>query len=175
MNSVKNHNIKPFPVSKLVQFIFAIWLTSGLLPSTGSALAEQEESAPIFENVSIAPNFSPDPLRLRGISGGLEEAENIVNLPERANGPCVGFVDRQPDHILTLTSFFNFLKIEVESSQDTTIVISGPGGSWCNDDTDSENPKIAGEWQEGNYRIWVGSYEKNAYHPYTIEITQQKD
>ena len=52
----------------------------------------------------------------------------IKGLP--ANGSFVGFVDKEPDHVLTLTAFFNYLSIQVESTADTTLLIRGPGGSW---------------------------------------------
>jgi hypothetical protein len=84
----------------------------------------------------------------------------------------VGFVDEQPDHTIELTAFFNYLSLVVESPQDTTIVISGPGGTWCNDDFQGKNPGIAGQWLAGTYRVWVGSYDKNKYHPYVIKISE---
>jgi hypothetical protein len=59
----------------------------------------------------------------------------------------------------------------VESPQDTTILISGPGGTWCNDDFEGKNPGIAGQWLAGTYKVWVGSYDKNNYHPYIIRIS----
>jgi len=71
-----------------------------------------------------------------------------------------------------LTSFFNYLAIEVQSPEDTTIVIKGPGGSWCNDEYQGKNPGLAGQWQPGTYGIWVGSYDKSKFHPYIIKISE---
>lgn len=134
-----------------------------------------QSSPPIFENPIISPFTSPNTpniIVIRGISGGETAARNVSNRVDTPTGPCVGFVDREPDHVLTLTGFFNFLNIQVRSPADTTIIVSGPGGTWCNDDYQDKNPGIAGEWLEGQYQIWVGSYEKNQYHPYTIQITR---
>jgi hypothetical protein len=126
----------------------------------------------IFENVTISPKFSPEPLIIRGISGGSVPANKVAEGAETPTGPCVGFVDEPPDHTIVLTSFFNYLSLIVESPQDTTIVINGPGGTWCNDDFQAKNPGIAGQWLPGTYRVWVGSYDKNNYNPYIIRMSE---
>ncbi|MHC5833095.1 MAG: hypothetical protein ACYT04_98205, partial [Nostoc sp.] len=61
-----------------------------------------------------------------------------------------------------------------QSPEDTTIIIKGPGGTWCNDDFDGKNAGMIGEWLAGSYQIWVGSYEKGKYLPYTLQITEVK-
>ncbi|XPM55682.2 MAG: hypothetical protein EDM05_049945 [Leptolyngbya sp. IPPAS B-1204] len=131
--------------------------------------------SPIFENVTLAPGFSPDPTTVRGISGGPQAASEIAGRAETVTGPCNGFVDTQPDHTLTLTQFFNYLRLQVQSSEDTTLVIRGPGGTWCNDDYSGKNPGLAGQWLSGTYEIWVGSYDETGFHPYVIRMTTQKD
>lgn len=137
-----------------------------------SAQSQSAQPQPIFDNLTIRPKFSPDPLTIRGISGGPLSVRQIAGRGETATGPCVGFVDKQPDHTVVLTAFFNYLSLEVQSPEDTTILIKGPGGSWCNDEFDGKNPGIAGQWLAGTYRIWVGSYDKDKYHPYTIKISE---
>jgi hypothetical protein len=126
----------------------------------------------IFENVTIQPNFSPDPMVIKGISGGSVPATQVADRKETPTGPCVGFVDESPDHTISLTAFFNYLSLQVDSPQDTTLVVSGPGGTWCNDDFQGKNPGIAGQWQAGTYKVWVGSYDKNNYNPYIIKVSQ---
>ena len=54
------------------------------------------------------------------------------------------------------------------------MIIKGPGGTWCNDDFDGKDAGIVGEWLAGTYQIWVGSYEKGKYLPYTLKITEVK-
>lgn len=132
------------------------------------------QSQPIFENITLSPGFRPDPESLRGISGGEVAARTISERIETSTGPCVGFVDRQPDHIISLTESFDYLSVEVESPEDTTLIISGPGGTWCNDDLQGKNPAIIGQWLAGNYRIWVGSYQRNKFHPYVVRLTETR-
>ncbi|MCL1472256.1 hypothetical protein [Argonema antarcticum] len=135
-------------------------------------LAQPAPPMPLFDNLTIGPGFKPDPRTIRGISGGLERASDIAGRQETANGPCVGFVGKNPSHTLVLSSPFNYLRVQVQSPDDTTLVIQGPGGTWCNDDSEGKNAGIAGEWLPGTYSIWIGSYQKNKYTPYIIRVTQ---
>jgi len=130
------------------------------------------QTAPIFESITLRPKFSPDPMTIRGISGGAIEAKTITGRESTDTGPCAGFVDREPDHILNLTKFFNYLSLQVQSSEDTTLIVSGPGGNWCNDDYQSQNPGIAGQWLAGTYKVWIGSSRKGKYYPYVIKLTE---
>lgn len=135
--------------------------------------ALQAVPATIFEDVTLSPSFTPDPTTIRGISGGSLDAKQVAGRDETATGLCKGFVDEKPDHTIQLTQFFNYLDLQVQSTDDTTLIIRGPGGTWCNDDYGgSKNPGIAGQWLSGTYEIWVGSYTKDAYHPYVIRITE---
>lgn len=126
----------------------------------------------LYENVRIGPRFSPDPVTIRGISGGSIPLETIAGRQETPNGPCVGMANEPPGHTLQLTSFFNYLSLQVESPEDTTLLIKGPGGTWCNDDFRGKNPGIIGQWLPGTYSIWVGSYGQNKFAPYTIRISE---
>ncbi|MGB7443378.1 MAG: hypothetical protein WA919_20115 [Coleofasciculaceae cyanobacterium] len=129
-------------------------------------------SQQMFENVKVKPNFSPTPLELRGFSGGSLPASKVVEVTSTPTGPCRGFVDEQPDHTIVLTDFFDYLSLQVESPKDTTLIIKGPGGSWCNDDFQGKNPSIVGEWLAGTYQVWVGSYKINDYHPYVLKLSE---
>ena len=138
----------------------------------------------IILNLSINPALTQDrnnritiekgnitkPLTFEGISGGTLTAIEITKIENTATGYCDGFVDRQPNHILKLNAFFDYLRIEVESTADTTIAIAGPGGVWCNDDSDNTNPIVEGQWQPGVYKVWIGSYQADSNNNYRIKI-----
>lgn len=157
-------------------FVALVAAIAGIAPGFVCISSAIAQSPPIFESTTVSPRFSPDPVTLRGISGGSVAAREVAGRAETATGPCVGFIDRSPDHTLTLTSFFDFLSVSVEvanpEENDTTLVVRGPGGAWCNDDISGKNPGIAGQWQEGSYQIWVGSYQKDTYFPYVLRVTQ---
>lgn len=150
-----------------------IIVTFGLVTLTHTVV-DAEETPAIFADITIGRKFSPDPLKVRGMSGGSIPANKVNGGAETPTGPCSGFVDEAADHTLKLTSKFDYLKLQVESPADTTIMIKGPGGNWCNDDFDGKNPGIVGEWLEGVYQIWVGSYIKGKYFPYSLNITEVK-
>lgn len=147
-------------------------MAGGLLVSTLAVNQPPAQSQTIFENVTIRPRFSPDPMTIRGISGGSVPASTVAGRNQTPTGLCVGFMDQEPDHTLALTSFFSYLSLIVESPQDTTLVISGPGGTWCNDDFQGKNPGITGQWKAGTYQVWVGSYDTNNYNPYLIRLSK---
>ncbi|MEM9216592.1 MAG: hypothetical protein AAGD25_19870 [Cyanobacteria bacterium P01_F01_bin.150] len=125
----------------------------------------------IFEDAVLSPGAITSPVTLRGISGGPLTASRVAGRTDTATGICTGFVDQKPDHRLELTEFFDYLSLQVESPEDTVLVVRGPGGSWCNDDVMGFNPGLAGEWFSGVYDVWVGSYNEQTYHPYVIRLS----
>jgi len=134
---------------------------------------QAQPAPPLFENVTIDRNFS-SPLTLRGISGGSVPAQKVAGRTETVNGPCVGFVDTEPDHTLVLKDFFAYLRLQAQSPQDTTIIVRGPGGTWCNDDAEGKDPGIGGEWLAGSYDVWVGSFDRDSYYPYILRISKKR-
>ena len=139
----------------------------GILP----ARAQAERNGSVFEDVTLDGGFKPDPTILRGISGGEMEALEIVQIEETSLGPCTGYIAEEPDHIMTLEVYFNYLRLTVDSEDDTTLIVRGPSGVWCNDDERDMNPAIAGQWLSGSYEIWVGSYQEDGYFPYSLSIS----
>lgn len=136
--------------------------------NSNSVLAQTE-----INNFAIAINQKTltQSLTVEGISGGKVAALEITQTDNTATGSCDGFTSRQPNHILKLDSFLEFLRLEVESPADTTIIVQGAGGVWCNDDSHNTNPVIEGEWQSGLYKVWVGSYQAKSKDNYRIKIT----
>ena len=84
-------------------------LTVGLVGAPAHAQTTPQFS--IFENLTLTPNFTPNPATVRGISGGPRPAAEIAGRPDTATGACVGYVDEQPDHTMQLTQFFNYLSL----------------------------------------------------------------
>lgn len=160
---------------------FHFCFKNGLLALNGSLLiggmlsepAIAQQTSPVA-NVTLSPKFSPNPVELRGIGGGSVAVKAVAGQSETQTGMCNGFVDTEPDHTVVLKTFFSYLSLKVQSPQDTTLVIKGPGGIWCNDDHEGKNPGIAGEWLAGTYQIWIGSYDKTNYVPYILKITEAR-
>ena len=126
----------------------------------------------LFQDLVLASAFTPDPQYLRGIAGGTEAAASTAGIERTPTGRCVGTVNTLPNHRIYLEDFFESLRVRAISEGDTTIVVRGPGGTWCNDDYDGNNAGIAGQWLPGAYEIWVGSYEADTFAPYELEFSE---
>lgn len=155
----------------------SLWIIPLVIGSAISNQAHGEElpsATPIFfGDATVERNFSPDPIVVRGMSGGSVKGKNIAGRFQTPTGLCVGYFEEQPAHTLELTTKFDYLKLLVDSPEETTLIVTGPGGTWCNEDFEGKNPGIVGEWLPGTYNIWIGSYKKDRYFPYTLEITEQ--
>ncbi|MEM6426549.1 MAG: hypothetical protein AAGF66_12170 [Cyanobacteria bacterium P01_H01_bin.119] len=154
-----------------------IRVTLGLLgwAALASAGLAQTPGSTRPNRIELAPGFRPDPAIVDGISGGRQSGAQIVEERSTPTGPCVGYVDRQPNHTLVLRADFDYLSLTIDSQEDTVLLLQGPGGVWCNDDSVGQNPRIAGEWLAGEYFVWVGSYQRGQYNPYTLSISREPE
>lgn len=112
--------------------------------------------------VKIAPNFQPDPLVVRGTSGGAK------------NSNC-GNIAATPSQVIQVAQPLPYLQLQVKSAGQPTLLIDGPGGRFCvlADRFSGGNAQIAGFWQAGRYSLYVGEISQ-ARHPYTLSISQRK-
>ena len=157
--SIFNHNST---------FRKTFWFWLAIILSAKSYAASAQTSDKI-----IIADFLTQPIVATGTSGGTIPLQKIAQTENTSTGYCDGYADSQPNHVLELMSFFEFLRLEVESSADTTVLIRGSGGVWCNDDAGTANPVIEGQWQPGVYQVWVGSYQADSDRNYQIKITDR--
>ncbi|AFY38995.1 hypothetical protein Lepto7376_2734 [[Leptolyngbya] sp. PCC 7376] len=146
----------------------------GLGVAIAPAVAQDASKQSVFESVALRSGFNPDPYTLQGVSGGDAKAMTQLGVQQTPTGACLGYIDERADHRIELKTYFNYLKLAVESTGDTVLAVRGPGGTWCNDDSSDQDPVIAGEWQPGPYEVWVGSRQDNEFHPYSLQLTQVK-
>jgi hypothetical protein len=124
--------------------------------------------------ITLAAGFTPNPTVLAGNGGGDRPAREVVNTQRTPTGPCLGYVSTQPHEEVTLRDRFSNLEMRVESNLDTTLIIKGPGGVWCNDDSQGKNPAITGEWLPGDYQVWVGAYRAQDAPVYELVIRDRR-
>ncbi|MCJ8283689.1 MAG: hypothetical protein MJK14_28890 [Rivularia sp. ALOHA_DT_140] len=160
-------------LSQVIKLSIA-FLSLATASGINNVVKAQETPAPIFGDITIERPLSKDPLTVRGMSGGKIPGDSISDRKDTPTGACTGFMDKEPDHTLRLKNKFDYMKLVIESPEDTTLIIKGPGGIWCNDEFEDKNPGIIGEWLEGEYQVWIGSYKKDDYVPYTLKITEAK-
>jgi serine protease Do len=125
---------------------------------------------PTFGLEALSAGFSPDPYRLEMVSGGEVAVEYL-------GAGCAGFAAVSPDFRLNWTGRSAQLRFFFSTSGggDTTLLVNQPDGSWlCNDDSEgSLDPMIAlSDPAEGQYDIWVGSYEAGAFVAGELFVTE---
>jgi hypothetical protein len=122
-----------------------------------------------YAAAQIAPGFQPDPVTLDGQSGGQMDVHNTA--PQ-----CRGWIaSDRPDHVITVTQPFAYLRLEGVSSDDTTLVVQGPNGTLCDDDTaGNRNPRIESAMPAGTYNVWVGSYTEGHFSRYQLQVTERR-
>jgi len=151
--------------------ISAVAMSAGPLGVAAAvAVVPAISDAQNFGTVSLNTGFQPDPRMMSGTSGGGTDASNF-------GSGCRGYVTPQPDHYLFLNTAFTWLRVFVRSDGDTTMVVRGPFPAMntrCNDDRFGLNPAIEGNWAQGQYHIWVGSYSSEHNYDYEIGFTTQQ-
>ena len=163
--------IKHAPITRLRALLAALALGAvAAASSAASAQDAQETDGP--RTITLDAGFETDPTTIDLISGGDFSAS------EKAEG-CVGFIADGPDLRLTFSAkdMANALPLYItaQSDQDTTLVIKAPDGKfYCSDDTvNGTDPVVVfGPAQDGEYDIWVGSFDQDLYHDATLSISE---
>jgi hypothetical protein len=110
----------------------------------------------------LAPGARP--ITLNGTSGGPRQARTF-------GAQCRGSVAMTPDHVFAVTQPMRVRFEVIRAAGDTTLVIVGPGGVLCDDDSGGNmNPRIIQDLPPGNYQVFVGSYANNQLLPYTLRV-----
>lgn len=122
-----------------------------------------------FGSLDVALPLRQD-LRVAGVAGGEVDASRVLR---GARQPCVGFVSALPDHIIEVERGRAPLEISVSSAVDTTLIVEGPDGLLCDDDTIGLNPLVRGDARPGTYRIWVGTYRADQPASYELSVQSQ--
>lgn len=135
-----------------------------------SASAQPDISAtPLYGTVTLSAGFQPDPHTTTVVAGGSDQ--NPI-----AGAGCVGYLNMErPDLDLNYTAGTYPLRIAVNASTDTALLINQPDGSWiCDDDGgDGSNPLVhLASPQSGQYNIWVTTYNAGAQSPAAVSISE---
>lgn len=123
------------------------------LVTIGLVIGTTQQARADYQSFTLAPGFHPDPATGSGHSGGPRLTEDC------------GYVDtaNDPDHTVTLTRSFTYLRAYVSAPGDVTLLIEGPMGRICSDDVNGRMPEFGGRWQAGTYRLWVGDFSNSNY------------
>jgi len=155
---------QPFYDAGLVAF-------EGAMEDLGAALLDSSAD-PNFGKIRLRAGFAPDPHASELIAGGIVDASYL-------GGSCIGYVSSAPDIRLEWEGHSDGLGIAflAEEAGDATLVVNTPEGSWvCNDDADTttNDPIVTlPEPSEGQYHIWVGTYEGKRRTPGELVISER--
>ena len=148
------------------------WTSLGIL-LTAIALVSPAAIAQESNFGRLALNSNQISGTLRGTTGGSASLPAIISNRDRNNRKCLGFGDPKPDHILILEKPFPTLTLQIRSTTDTTLVVQGPNGVIrCGDGTGTDkNASITdNSWQEGSYKVWIGTAEPGTQRDYTLTV-----
>src|SRR6266545_1399258 len=120
-----------------------------------------------YGSVTLKAGFLPDPFSKQLLAGG----------PIKTNLGGVGaYVAKAPDFKLNYTAGKFVLTIHAVSSEDTTLLINLPDGTWvANDDRapGNLNPLLRfNKPQSGRYDIYVGTFKQGITPKTTLYITE---
>ncbi|MFN8530857.1 MAG: serine protease [Anaerolineae bacterium] len=128
-----------------------------------------------YGGMQLAAGFTPDPLVVEVISGVAPNA--AVDISAQQYGDfCVGYSTPQPDYRIRWSGSTEGLRFFFynQNNGDAALIVNLPDGSWqCSDDSfntllptvDVINPP------EGQYDIWVASYNSSENLPGYLVIT----
>jgi hypothetical protein len=140
----------------------------GTPPGEGSGAPSGGEVAAAAARpvLTLAPGFSV--LHQDGVSGGTEPASRLGVALDGT--PCVGNLSESPDHTLVVESTVE-ATLAVLSDADTTLVVQGPGGLYCNDDFEGLNPGLRASLTPGTWSVYVGNFSlEEGPTPYTLTV-----
>lgn len=122
--------------------------------AAGPAFAQNAGLTAVSGEINLSAGFTPDPYRVSVTAGGSVDG---ARLP----GSCTGRISEAPDFEVTYSAGSLPLVFRTVSSEDTTLIINGPGGDWsCDDDSygDGDAEVRFNRPQSGTYDVWVGTF-----------------
>ncbi len=120
----------------------------------------------LYRDFTLGAGFMPDPQYGTGQTGGPVNASRYGN-------HCIGNVDATPDHTLTVTSPVD-LRLYVNSTVDSTLLIAGPNVVWCDDDSHGNlDAEIKARFEPGTYHIYIGHIGGHTGE-YRLTITERR-
>jgi len=135
---------------------------SGGTSSSGAGSADRG----LYGNFTLGAGFRPDPQTATGMGGG-----GAGHVSASTYDPtCSGTIDSTPDHRITITSALN-LSLEVSSDFDSTLVVHGPAGTFCDDDSAGNlDARVRARLTPGEYEVYVGAFGDPGQ--YTLTVTE---
>jgi hypothetical protein len=151
---------------------YQVWLGEYSQTDTGTPFQVHVSTAELsrgatYGTARVGPGLAPS--TIPGVSGGSDRADS------RYGSYCSGWIAAQPDYFLEVVQGgpVRVAVTPTEGEGDTTLVITGPAGTFCNDDADGYNPAVTETLPAGTYEVYVGSYDEGEFHQVVTEFGMQ--
>jgi len=142
----------------------------GQRPSSSSQSSYPHSTQGRYGNFTVGAGFTPDPQTATGVSG-YSDAGRVDAATFGVQ--CTGFIDTTPDHTITVTSSVT-LRLTVKSEIDSVLVIRGPAGTFCDDDSAGGlNAQINALFTPGEYEVYVGNIGEAGEYILTVTESSQ--
>lgn len=116
-----------------------------------------------FGGLRVRPGTGP--ATLEGQAGGTRRALDL-------GAECAGWIAPAPDHVVEITAPEE-LTFRVRSSDDTTLVVRGPGDAvFCRDDDEGLDPVLRQVFAPGTWHVYVGAYDEDVTAPYRLTVSR---
>lgn len=120
---------------------------------------------------------SPLTLPVQGQTTTVTPLTGTVEVTGQSGGTqssSCGYISDAPNHLIQVTEAFTSLNIQVQSTGDYTLFMTGPGGfSECilAHEFDGGVIQSPGVLNQGTYQVYVGD-RNGASHPFQLSISQ---
>jgi hypothetical protein len=114
--------------------------------------------------ISVSPGFSD--VVLSGTAIGEQDASTL-------GSHCWGWIPAAPSYALEVSEAMQVsLTAYSAGGSDLVLAVTGPGGTFCNDDWDGLNPGMSEYFTAGTYDVYVGEYSSGGWgSDYTLTIS----
>lgn len=121
----------------------------------------------VIATPTLAQTVPPD--EVLDVTPGFEEMVLEGNSGGSSNSQDCGYTAAVPNHELTLTEDFSYLRLDVLGDANPTLLVIGPdrGDRFCA----RSLPQQSGYWQAGTYEIYVGDLNGESA-PYQLSISE---
>lgn len=137
-------------------------------PERGDELSqtEREDTLGVTATIHVMEGFAGE---------ALEGRSKATRALKTMRPECAGFIGEEPDVYLHVTED-RVLRLTASPVDDRNAdlvmaAMSNSGTVLCSDDADGLNPRLESSFSPGQYRIWVGAFEKGKEQHFQLRVS----
>ena len=118
----------------------------------GAEGAAEQQAAPASTGIVLTGTVSTTTERTGNVGAVQSASDRFPN--------CAGNVPAEPQHTFRVNGTAE-ARVVARGAADLVMVITGPGGPYCNDDFEGLNPGFQRTFTEGDYQVYVGTWSSS--------------